>query len=60
MDLDEIFPGESKKSQQELANMSRDELADYIAGLEAEILRARDVLEGKAKHIDGAAALFKN
>jgi hypothetical protein len=60
MDLDEIFPGEPKKSPQELANMSRDELADYIHQLEAEILRARDVLDGKEKHIDGAASLFKS
>lgn len=43
----------------DLEVMGLDQLADYIAGLEAEISRARDTIARKEKARDAAEAFFK-
>jgi uncharacterized small protein (DUF1192 family) len=53
------LPRHRKAPLKDLSPMGVAELEDYIAGLEAEIARARAAIEGKKKHRSGVEGLFK-
>lgn len=57
MDWDE--PINRKPAKKDLQPMSVAELTDYIAELEAEIRRARDMIASKQKDRHGAEGLFR-
>lgn len=59
MDLDELDPRQKKNKPRDLSTYSVDELNDYIAMLEAEIVRVRDDIARKKGHMNAAAAFFK-
>jgi len=43
----------------DLSSLSVEDLRQYIADLEAEIVRVRQDIEVKEKHLSGAEALFR-
>ncbi len=57
MDWEE--PMSKKPAKKDLQPLSIAELTDYIAELEAEIQRARDVIAAKQKERQGAEGLFR-
>jgi uncharacterized small protein (DUF1192 family) len=59
MDTDDLEPRKQAVKPKDLDGMSVAELKDYIAGLEAEIERARAKIAAKEAHRAGAAALFR-
>ncbi|HJM49480.1 MAG TPA: DUF1192 domain-containing protein [Alphaproteobacteria bacterium] len=59
-DDDEIAPPPERLSDDELALMSVGELNDRIAGLEAEIERARQNIAAKQEHRGDAESFFKS
>lgn len=59
MDFDDLEPQKKKPAPRDLTPMSVEELGDYIAELEAEILRARDAIKAKQSVRAGADALFR-
>ena len=60
MDTDELEPVAPPVGKPDLDLMSIGELNDYIAGLQAEIERARAAIAAKQDHKSGAAAFFKS
>ncbi len=60
MDTDDLEPAKPKPAAKNLEDMSIEALADYIAGLEAEIARARQAISGKEKAQVSAESVFKN
>jgi uncharacterized small protein (DUF1192 family) len=56
---DDELPQHRKPPPKDLTPLSVAELKDYIAGLEAEIARARQAIAGKESHRAGADSLFK-
>ncbi len=60
MDTDDLEPAKPKPAPKNLEEMSIEALADYIAGLEAEIARARQAISGKEKAQVSAESVFKN
>jgi uncharacterized small protein (DUF1192 family) len=59
MDWDELEPRKAKPKPKDLQPMSIAELTDYIAELEAEIVRAREMIAAKRKERSGAEGLFR-
>jgi uncharacterized small protein (DUF1192 family) len=59
MDEEDLLPLRKKPQPKNLAPMAIAELEEYIAGLEAEIERARDEIARKRSQKTGAEALFK-
>lgn len=62
LDTDDLEPRPvpaAKAPPKDLGVMSVEELKTYIAGLEAEIERARAAIAGKEAHRSAAEALFK-
>ena len=59
MDPEDLLPRTQPPQKKNLEIMGVSELEDYIADLEAEIARARAVIESKQSHRSGAEALFK-
>ncbi len=59
MDAEDLEPRKQKPKPKDLELMGVAELEDYIADLEAEIARARAVIDGKQSHKGAAEALFK-
>lgn len=58
MDTDEIDPPKSAAGSVDLSAMGVQELRDYIASLEAEIVRAEEMIAKKEAHKRGVEALF--
>ena len=56
---DDDLPKHRKVPPKDLAPLSVAELNDYIAGLEAEIARARGAIAAKQSHRAGIEGLFK-
>lgn len=56
---DELDPPRPTLKPLDLQQMSIGELKDYIASLEAEIKRARDMIVKKEAHKSGIEGLFK-
>ena len=59
MDLDELEPRKAKPQLRNLDPLSVEELGDYIAEMEAEIIRARQAITAKQSVRAGAESLFK-
>ena len=59
MDIDDLEPRKPAAALKPLDPLSIEELNDYIAALEAEILRARDFIARKQAVKAGAEAFFK-
>jgi len=59
IELDELEPRKTKAPLKDLTGLSIVELEDYIAGLEAEIARARTAIAAKQAHRSGAESFFK-
>lgn len=59
MDLDDLEPRKQKPKPKDLTQMSVAELTEYIATLEAEIVRAREAIAAKQAHRAGIEGLFK-
>lgn len=59
MDFDDLEPTKKKAALRDLTPLSVEELADYIAELEAEIIRVRQAISAKQSVRVGADALFK-
>jgi uncharacterized small protein (DUF1192 family) len=59
MDDDDLAPRRQPPKLKDLTLLGIAELQDYIAGLEAEIARARSEIAAKEKQRSGAEALFK-
>lgn len=59
MDTDDLEPVARPAGKPDMDLMSIDELNDYIAGLQAEIDRARAAIAAKQNYKSGAEAFFK-
>jgi len=59
MDIDDLEPRKAEVALKPLDPLSIEELYGYIAGLEAEILRAREAISRKQAVKAGAEAFFK-
>jgi uncharacterized small protein (DUF1192 family) len=59
MDLDDLEPTKKPAKPKDLSTWSIEELNLYIAKLEAEIVRAREMIAAKQSHRSGADALFR-
>lgn len=58
-DLDELLPTKIPKKPVDLNGLSISDLQDYIAALESEITRARDMIQSKQASVAAAQAFFK-
>ena len=59
MDEEDLLPQRQKPKPRDLTLLGIAELEEYIAGLEAEIARARQEIAAKQTQRTGAEALFK-
>jgi len=59
MDVEDLEPQKKKEPPRNLDPLSVEELTDYIAALEAEIVRVKAKIEAKKAHLAGAASLFR-
>lgn len=59
MDEEDFLPRSARPAPKDLGPLSIEALEEYIAGLEAEIVRARAEIEAKKKHRSGAEAFFR-
>jgi len=59
MDEEDLLPQRQKPKPKDLTLLGIAELQEYIAGLEAEIARARAEIGAKQTQRTGAEALFK-
>ena len=59
MDTDDLEPEQKKPEPKNLEEMSIEALEEYIAELEAEIARVREVIAGKEVARSGAEQFFK-
>lgn len=59
MDIDDLEPRKKPVEKKNLEVMSIEALNDYIAGLEAEIARARETIAHKEAARGAADAVFK-
>ena len=59
MDEEDLLPQRQKPKPKDLTLLGIAELEEYIAGLDAEIARARAEIAAKQKQRSGAEALFK-
>ncbi|MEK7245564.1 MAG: DUF1192 family protein [Pseudomonadota bacterium] len=59
MDIDDLEPRAPKPAPKNLDEMSIAAIEDYIAGLEAEIARARAAIAAKRTFRQGAETFFK-
>jgi len=59
MDLDDLMPQHSQPKPRDLRGLSIGELEEYIARMEAEIIRVRETIRAKQDVRAGAEALFK-
>ncbi|KAF0223828.1 MAG: hypothetical protein FD176_1656 [Rhodospirillaceae bacterium] len=59
MDWDDLDPKKKAARLRDLGTLGIEELRDYIAQLQAEIIRAEAAIAAKEKVKSGAEALFK-
>ncbi|MFX4220939.1 MAG: DUF1192 domain-containing protein [Thalassobaculum sp.] len=60
VDLEELEPGKRPKKPRDLSTWNIEDLEDYIQAMEAEILRAREMIDRKKGVADAANALFRS
>ena len=58
-DLDDLDPRQKKSQPKNLDALNIEDLKEYIAVLEAEIVRVEEKLKAKQSHVSAAASLFK-
>ena len=58
-DLDDLDPRQKKAQPRNLDAMNIEDLKEYIAVLQAEIVRVEEKLKAKQSHATAAASLFK-
>jgi uncharacterized small protein (DUF1192 family) len=59
-DLEELEPGKRPKKPRDLSTWNIEDLEEYIAAMDAEIVRAKDMIAQKRGVADAANALFKS
>lgn len=59
LDTDDLEPRKKMSQMKDLSGLSVEELRNYIAGLEGEILRARAMIESKQAQKNLAETFFK-
>ena len=59
MDVDDLEPRKAKPVPKDLSSLGVAELKEYIAGLEAEIARARAAIAAKEAQKNAAEAFFR-
>ena len=59
MELEDLEPRNQTKKPKDLSNWSFEDLEAYIAAMEAEIVRAREVIAKKKGVASAADSLFK-
>ncbi|WP_343055033.1 DUF1192 domain-containing protein [Azospirillum oleiclasticum] len=59
LDTDDLEPRKKMSQKTDLTGLSVEELQDYIAGLEGEILRARAMIDSKQAQKNLAETFFK-
>jgi uncharacterized small protein (DUF1192 family) len=57
--IDDLEPQKQPKKPKSLDGMSIDELQDYVAALQAEILRVEAAISAKQAHMRAVSSLFK-
>jgi uncharacterized small protein (DUF1192 family) len=57
--FDDLEPQKQTKKPKPLDDMSVDELEDYVAALQAEIVRVEAAIKAKQAHMAAMDALFK-
>ena len=60
VDLEELEPGKRAKKPRDLSTWNIEDLEDYIQAMDAEIIRAREMIDRKKGVADAANALFKS
>ena len=60
MELDDLEPRNRPPQKKNLEVMSVEELGDYVAALEAEIERTREMIAVKRDHLSSADSVFKS
>ena len=60
VDLEELEPGKRPKKPRDLSTWNIEDLEDYIQAMEAEIIRAREMIDRKKGVANAANALFKS
>jgi uncharacterized small protein (DUF1192 family) len=60
VDLEELEPGKRPKKPRDLSTWNIEDLEDYIQAMDAEIIRAREMIDRKKGVADAANALFKS
>ncbi|MDB5395783.1 MAG: hypothetical protein JWM91_3289 [Rhodospirillales bacterium] len=58
--FDDLEPQKQTKKPKPLDDMSVNELKDYVAALQAEIIRVEAAIKAKVAHMAAMDALFKN
>lgn len=59
MDLDDLEPQKQKPKPKDLEDLGVEELEDYLAELEAEVLRVKDKITAKKSYKSGVDSLFQ-
>jgi uncharacterized small protein (DUF1192 family) len=59
MDFEELEPQKKSKKPKPLDDMSVGDLKDYVAALQAEIIRVEAAIKAKQSHMAAMDALFK-
>ncbi|WP_420563892.1 DUF1192 domain-containing protein [Thalassobaculum sp.] len=60
VDLEELEPGKRPKKPRDLSTWNIEDLEDYIQAMQAEIIRAQEMIDRKKGVADAANALFKS
>ncbi|MDF1794159.1 MAG: DUF1192 domain-containing protein [Thalassobaculaceae bacterium] len=60
VDLEELEPGKRPKKPRDLSTWNIEDLEEYIQAMEAEIVRAREMITQKKGVANAANALFKS
>ena len=58
-DLDDLDPRHKKAPPRNLDSMSVEDLGEYVAALQAEIVRVEEKIKAKRSHAAAAASFFK-
>ncbi len=58
-DLDDLDPKQKKTQPRNLDSMNIDDLKEYAAALEAELVRVEEKIKAKQSHAAAAASFFK-
>jgi uncharacterized small protein (DUF1192 family) len=60
MDFEDLEPRNQIKKPKPLDDMSVADLKDYVAALQAEIVRVEGAIKAKQAHLEAMSALFKS